>query len=132
MLPAARCSKGVHEIAVWVASPSNGSSRQLQISSVGSWLALLTALTFARPRLRHPDKNPNNVEAATEKFKGISEAYDVLSDPQKRSVYDQFGEEGLKGGMPNGAPGGGAGGPGGPGGGFQGGAYHFDNDMAEK
>lgn len=40
----------------------------------------------------HPDKNkdPN----AEEKFKEIAEAYDVLSDPKKRAVYDQYGEEG--------------------------------------
>lgn len=60
----------------------------------------------------HPDKNPSNKKEAEAKFKQISEAYDVLSDPQKRTVYDQFGEEGLKGGVP--PPGaGGAGGPGG-------------------
>lgn len=34
----------------------------------------------------HPDKNPNNKEAAEEKFKEISEAYDVLSDKDKRQV----------------------------------------------
>nr|GMC90104.1 DnaJ homolog subfamily B member 13-like [Ipomoea batatas] len=45
----------------------------------------------------HPDKNPNNKREAEAKFKQISEAYDVLSDPQKRAVYDQYGEEGLKG-----------------------------------
>ncbi|MFS8024140.1 putative DnaJ domain, Chaperone J-domain superfamily [Helianthus anomalus] len=48
----------------------------------------------------HPDKNPNNKKEAEAKFKQISEAYDVLSDPQKRAVYDQYGEEGLKGGVP--------------------------------
>lgn len=48
----------------------------------------------------HPDKNPNNKKDAEAKFKTISEAYDVLSDQQKRAVYDQYGEEGLKGQMP--------------------------------
>ncbi|WIA10043.1 hypothetical protein OEZ85_010253 [Tetradesmus obliquus] len=89
----------------------------------------------------HPDKNPNSREAAEEKFKEISEAYDVLSDPDKRQVFDAYGEEGLKGQVPPPGPqpaaaaagggpspfaGGAGGGPAftsfsfGPGGGFQG------------
>uniref|UniRef100_A0A3Q3JYR7 J domain-containing protein n=1 Tax=Monopterus albus TaxID=43700 RepID=A0A3Q3JYR7_MONAL len=44
----------------------------------------------------HPDKNKS--AAAEEKFKEIAEAYEVLSDPKKRDIYDQYGEEGLKGG----------------------------------
>ncbi|KAJ6850121.1 dnaJ-like protein subfamily B member 1-like [Iris pallida] len=51
----------------------------------------------------HPDKNPSNKQEAEAKFKQISEAYDVLSDPQKRAIYDQYGEEGLKGMPPPGS-----------------------------
>ncbi|XP_070569154.1 dnaJ homolog subfamily B member 13-like [Ptychodera flava] len=49
----------------------------------------------------HPDKNQEPF--APEKFRQIAEAYDVLSDPRKRAVYDQFGEEGLKNGVPSGS-----------------------------
>ncbi|KAG7477063.1 hypothetical protein MATL_G00089260 [Megalops atlanticus] len=58
----------------------------------------------------HPDKNKE--ANAEEKFKEIAEAYEVLSDPKKRTIYDQYGEDGLK-----------AGGGGSAGG--QGNTYHY-------
>ena len=63
----------------------------------------------------HPDKN--NSKGAEEKFKEIAEAYEVLSDPKKRGIYDQYGEEGLKGSSPGA-------------GGFSGG-YSFSGDPFE-
>lgn len=48
----------------------------------------------------HPDRHQSNKEQAQKQFKAISEAYEVLSDKNKRAIYDQFGEEGLKNGAP--------------------------------
>jgi molecular chaperone DnaJ len=45
----------------------------------------------------HPDRNPVNKEEAEIKFRESTEAYSVLSDPQKRQIYDTYGHEGLRG-----------------------------------
>lgn len=52
----------------------------------------------------HPDKNPGDAEAE-EKFKEIAEAYDVLSDSQKRAKYDRFGHAGVGGSAAGGSGG---------------------------
>jgi len=52
----------------------------------------------------HPDQNKDNPEAE-EKFKEISQAYDILKDEQKRAAYDRFGEAAFQGGGQGGGPG---------------------------
>lgn len=50
----------------------------------------------------HPEKNADNKEAAQRKFNELAEAFEVLSDAHRRAIFDQFGEEGLKNGVPDG------------------------------
>jgi molecular chaperone DnaJ len=61
----------------------------------------------------HPDRNADDKSGAETKFKEVRKAYDIISDPQKRSAYDQFGHAGVEqgaGGFGGGNPFGGAGG----------------------
>lgn len=67
----------------------------------------------------HPDRNSDS--DAKEKFQEISAAFAILSDPEKKKLFDQYGEAGLQGGAP------GSGGQGGPGGQ----SFHFDQSQAE-
>ena len=96
-------------------------------------------------RKYHPDVNPGD-KSAEEKFKTLSEANDVLSDPKKRKIYDQVGfysdnidpataeayargggAGGFAGGAPGGFPGGGAGTPAGKGVPFDFGGFDFSD-----
>src|ERR1700735_1336871 len=62
--------------------------------------------TYRKPaRKPHPDLNPGD-KSAEERFKKVQEAYDVLSEPKKKQMYDQYGFY-----SENGMPGGAAGGP---------------------
>ena len=74
----------------------------------------------------HPDKNPNDAKAA-DRFKEISEAYQVLGDADRRKQYDQMRQLGAFGGFGSGARPGARPGAGAPGAGGPGGNFHFED-----
>jgi molecular chaperone DnaJ len=80
-------------------------------------------------RVKHPDKSSKSKEVATREFQELSQANAVLSDPEKRRIYDMYGEEGLNAGLGCGGDeaggGGGSGGGGFPMGGFPMGGFPF-------
>jgi len=67
----------------------------------------------------HPERAAGPKAEAETVFSEISEAYDVLSNPARRAIYDQYGEKGLKEGVPDGQ------------GGVKGGKYRFNNNALE-
>ena len=67
----------------------------------------------------HPERATGPKAEAEVVFSKIAEAYDVLSNPARRAIYDQYGERGLKEGVPDGK------------GGLQGGKYRFNNNAVE-
>ena len=79
----------------------------LNVSKTATDAEIKKAFKRAAMKL-HPDRNQDNPEEAEEKFKETKEAYDILSDAQKRAAYDQFGHAGVDGSA-GGFGGGGAG-----------------------
>ena len=71
----------------------------LEISRDSTYLDIENAYKRLAP-IYHPDKTLHDLLASKEKFKNLAEAFEVLSDPRKRGVYDMYGEFGLKNGVP--------------------------------
>lgn len=125
-----------HAIHIHVSSGTSSQTPLLDVTYDVRKLTRKLALEY------HPDKNQERPEWATKKFADVAEAYEVLSDSEKRSIYDQFGEEGLKhgaggghggsaGGFPHGFESGGF--PGGQGFGRGGGqTFHFETGDAHR
>jgi DnaJ homolog subfamily B member 4 len=84
---------------VWAVAGRSGSKGRLYDILGVSSLANENDIKKAHRRLAmkwHPDRNRGNEQAAAAKFKEVQQAYEVLSDPSKKQVYDVYGEEGLK------------------------------------
>lgn len=71
-----------------------------RVIAVGQHLRPLTSENRKQALKWHPDKNADKQEEAAEKFKECSQAYEILSDPEKRKTYDTFGLEFLLRGAP--------------------------------
>ena len=75
----------------------NKAYKKLAIKYACRTCAALLCRPALLPRRYHPDKNAGQKELAEENFKKVCQAYEVLSNQEKRATYDQFGEAGLNG-----------------------------------
>lgn len=72
----------------------------LELDPVTATYEEITA-NFRRLSLKyHPMKSPENLSSNQKEFSKVCEAFDVLSDSEKKSIYDKYGEVGLKNGIP--------------------------------
>ncbi|MCH7756840.1 DnaJ domain-containing protein, partial [Patescibacteria group bacterium] len=63
---------------------------------MGHWSQMFAVVLRPHTLKFHPDRNPGDSEAETA-FKECAEAYEVLSDPKTRAMYDQYGHQGVRG-----------------------------------